>query len=218
MAGELIEIPADACSNVELDTIVSRARPFEGVVVDFMGDSFEDSYYVRTRISDLYESKQGLFGYIMISRTGKKGSEDEWGHMGGAIEVPGSLIEKLRERDQKLAETFAKDFGVFILSPSDTNISPFFGIDLPEDTYYWCAHPSAHNIPKDKENFIKRYQTDIKIVTGYLSKMDQWIEHANAGVFGKQKIIYDGLALKVGNRRYRPDALEQSQAKLKLLK
>lgn len=202
MSNELVRITPEACSHITLDNFVSRAKPFEGVVFDFLGDSPETAHYVRTRISDIYRSRKDLFGYLEISRTGEGGSPSEWYHMLGVIEVPGSIVDTMRERDSELLRRFAHDFKVDINSPDNAQIAPFFGFELPEDTYYWCAHPKAHNVPRDKAEFFERYGEDMLILTGYLSKMDQWIEHAMAGMMGKERLQYDGIARQVGARRY----------------
>ncbi len=102
-----------------------------------------------------------------------------------------------------LLKSLAHDFRVGLSSPDNMDIAPFYGTDLPEDVYYWSVHPAAHDLPKDKEGFLKKYHEDLFILAGYMSKMDQWIEHAYSGRMGREKLIYKGTASFVGHRRYR---------------
>lgn len=213
---------------VTLDDCVSQEHPFEGAKVDFVGDDLNSAVFARMRISAMYRNRSNMYGYLELSREKYKAesliqapsnvkptslckelavktAEPEkiiLFNIHGIIEVPQSLLEELKRISEQTYKAFVHDFEIHSNSPDNINIAPFSGITLPEQTYFYCCHPKTHHMSFDEDQFLKDNQTDILILTGYLSKMDQWVDHARDRKFGKLKLVYEGLAKEVGARRF----------------
>ena len=197
----MITITPDDARNVTLDRDVSTHHSYSGGTFDYIGNTPETSSFIRTRISEVYRSQKGLIGYLELSRVGLLDDKNMPGML-GIIEVPSSIIHRLTGLGGKLVDRFSHDFKVKLDKPDNTNISPFLNVELPEDEYYWCCHPNAHNIPESVREFKRKYKEDLLILTGYMSRMDQWLNHAFLDKMGREKIEYDGTARLVGPKRH----------------
>ncbi|MBX4196126.1 hypothetical protein KW805_00885 [Candidatus Pacearchaeota archaeon] len=186
-----------------LDEFVRQEAPFNELTIDFIGENPEDALFARTRISPMYKNSKGMYGYLESSR--HKDKTDTYFDILGIIEVPKKVLINLAEKDKKLPHTFARDFGIDMNTPDCVEIAPFHGINLPNDTYFVCYHPRASRMPTEPAKFKDTYMVSHIILAGYLSKMDQWVNHAEAGNTGKSKLFYQGMARNVG---YAPRRLE----------
>ena len=94
MDSNSITIPTNINKDITLDSFVHKAKGFKGFVVDFRGDSIEETYYARTRISDLYQSRLNLFGYLELSKHTKKDPSTKLYFLSGVIEVRAATSAK----------------------------------------------------------------------------------------------------------------------------
>ena len=205
-----IVLQASTAEKLQLDNFVKVRQNFNGFAFDYYGD-VNNPLFKRTRISPLYHNDSGMLGYLEISLVNI--CEKNWGEgvfsMGGGIDIPESILNALTKLNPKLRTDFTRDFKVDERSVENLAISPLLGVDLPESVYFNSYHPSYHTIPNRINAFYKKYDEDLRIMGGYLSKMHQWVEHAKKGLIGKERINYQGLARLVGFNRLELESQER---------
>lgn len=118
----------------------------------------------------------------------------------GVIEVPQKVIDILKEvkgrRNRGRLKSFCDSFRLDLTGKENLAIPALEGAVLSDSIYYPCFHPNAHNAKIENLNILREqvYSAD-EVVKGYLSRMEQWVYHAVSGKFGRERIVYQGVAL-----------------------
>jgi len=183
------------------------------------------SSQVITRISPAYRNQVGMFGFVEFSRSQwsegdviPKHAIDSWDKdavddelrvkpgyqlsldaLLGVIEVPGSVIEGLKEGKRGRAnrdKVFINSFKIQDDYPDDITKSQFEGIPFENgENYYPCFHPPTG--PAEMESLDELTQQTgryLRVVVGYLFRMQEWVNHARSEDWGKTKLEYSEFA------------------------
>lgn len=174
---------------------------------------------IQIRVGDFVYNKAGMIGFVEFTRSeftaeylrdlhpeiyreiGDPDAIVSVNHLLGVIEVPQTVIDALKNvkgrRNRGRLKSFCDSFKVDLTwKEEDLTIPALEGAVLRENVYYPCFHPPAHFARLDDRNLLKEqvYHAD-DVVKGYLSRMEQWVEHAVSAKFGRERIVYQGIAL-----------------------
>lgn len=145
------------------------------------------------RVSDMYIGRYGVLSYVELSMV--TGSP----HLGGVLEIPGSLVESMRKVPGMMgyfSEVFFgqdRDFTT-VYGRESLQHPSLEGATLFDSTYFWFPHPDTRRVdPVEVATEIKRLEEEIMgQLTNFDSILDRFVPEDRRSTYSSLPMLGPG--------------------------